>query len=146
MRVTPEKVSSWLLTLAAIAIALVLVKREFLPSAIASGAPRSAPPRYETAWPQMLSASIPMGPPGARVTVAEFVDLECPGCAHYQRTILSEVMRDFAGDVSLVFLHLPGRRHRFAMPGAIAAECADAQGRFPEFVNLVLASQDSLGR
>jgi protein-disulfide isomerase len=103
------------------------------------------PPEFVPDWHEMLSSGIEMRSGQGVVRIVEFVDLECPGCSFYHREVLSEVLQQFDGQVSVTFMHLPGKSHRFARPAAIAAECANEQGRFSRFVENVLSQQDSLG-
>jgi protein-disulfide isomerase len=47
--------------------------------------------------------------------------------------------------IAFTFIHYPLRMHRFAHRAAVAAECADGQGRFEQYINAVYEKQDSLG-
>jgi protein-disulfide isomerase len=58
---------------------------------------------------------------------------------------VEEVRKKFGADVAFTFVHFPIPGHRFAIPAARAAECAEAQGRFSEMRTLLFAKQDSLG-
>jgi protein-disulfide isomerase len=69
------------------------------------------------------------GPEDARVTVVEFADFECPYCRGAAQ-VLDGVLRDYAGDVRLVFKHLPLQSHAAAFPAARAAVCAAEQSLF----------------
>jgi protein-disulfide isomerase len=51
----------------------------------------------------------------------------------------------FGDSLALVFVHNPLTIHKYAAQAAAAAECADAQGSFAEFVSAVYRRQDSLG-
>jgi protein-disulfide isomerase len=66
------------------------------------------------------------------VTIVEFSDFECPYCRAVQQT-LKQVLETYAGDVRLVFKHLPLEGHRNSLPAARAAYCAGEQDRFWEF-------------
>jgi protein-disulfide isomerase len=86
-----------------------------------------------------------MGNPDAPVTVVEYMDIECPFCERYAKTVLPQLVRDFVrnGQVHYVIKHfpLPERVHPNAMPGAVAAECAAQQGKFWEFKSLAMANR-----
>jgi protein-disulfide isomerase len=79
------------------------------------------------------------GPADAWVTVVEFSDFQCPFCVRVQPT-LAEVLPGYGPDVRHVFKHFPLSQHARAIPTAVAAECARAQGRFWEFHDLVFAA------
>jgi formate-nitrite transporter family protein len=70
------------------------------------------------------------GPAGARVTLVEYGDFECPSCGDaYQ--VLHQVKRAFGPNLRFVFRHFPLRAsHPHALAAAKAVEAADAQGKF----------------
>jgi protein-disulfide isomerase len=68
-----------------------------------------------------------MGPAAAPVTVVEFSDFQCPYCGRAVPAV-KEVEAAFPKDVRLVWKHLPLSFHQHAMPAALAAEAARAQG------------------
>lgn len=69
------------------------------------------------------------GDPGARVTIVEFSDYECPHCRAAQ-PVLKRIFERWPGRVRLVFRNFPLERHSRALPAARAAVCADRQDRF----------------
>jgi protein-disulfide isomerase len=66
------------------------------------------------------------------VTLVEFSDLQCPYCAQLAPT-LDKVVRDFPGDVRIVYKHFPLSFHSQARAAAAAAIAAGNQGKFFEF-------------
>ncbi|MGH7468760.1 MAG: DsbA family protein [Pseudomonas sp.] len=78
------------------------------------------------------------------MTLAYFADLECPYCRRFQQQIDSAFSKQQLR-VRTLYVHFPLRNHKFAMPAAIASECAAEQGRFGAFVKSVYYKQDSLG-
>lgn len=86
------------------------------------------------------------GEKDGEVRLVKFTDLECPFCAAFHEGPLREVLDVHNEPISVTFVHLPlTGLHRFALPAAHAAECAHEQGRFREFLDVIYASQDSLG-
>jgi protein-disulfide isomerase len=84
---------------------------------------------YSPAAPEYRTA----GPAGAKVTIVEFSDFECPAC-RVAEAPMRAILKLYEGKVRLVFKHFPlERMHRFARPAAIASECAGKQGKFWEF-------------
>ncbi|MBI2385805.1 MAG: thioredoxin domain-containing protein [Elusimicrobia bacterium] len=74
-----------------------------------------------------------LGPAGAKVTIVEFSDFECPAC-RVAEPPMRGLLKLYDGKVRLVFKHFPlERMHKFARPAAIASECAGRQGKFWEF-------------
>jgi predicted DsbA family dithiol-disulfide isomerase len=83
------------------------------------------------------------GAPMAQVTIAEFSDFECPYCGR-AHPIVQEVLREFEGQVRLVFFNYPLPGHPHAMPAARAAVAAGNQGKFWEMHDLLFEHQQAL--
>lgn len=148
MASTTEKTLSAILTLAAVVMAFAVVRREFIASRITDQSAVSnvlSVPEFNDEWRGLLAHGIEIGDSTAEVKIVEFVDLECPGCKVFHETILRPVKEQFGSSVSHVFIHLPLTMHRFADAAAVAAECAEQQRRFAEFVDIVFEKQDSIG-
>jgi protein-disulfide isomerase len=84
------------------------------------------------------------GPTGAKITIFEFSDFQCPFCRKGADTA-EQVLKEYPNDVKLVFKNLPLPFHKEAKPAAIAAAAANNQGKFWEFHNELFANQNSLG-
>jgi protein-disulfide isomerase len=79
-----------------------------------------------------LGDSPARGPADALVTVVESSDFQCPFCKRGAAT-MKEVEQLYAGKVRVVFKHNPLPFHPNALPAAIAAEEARAQGGDAKF-------------
>jgi protein-disulfide isomerase len=79
----------------------------------------------------------------ARVTIVEFSDFQCPHCGH-AHPILRQLLREFEGDVRLVFRNYPLPGHPRATPAARAAIAAGNQDKFWEMADLLFEHQDTL--
>ncbi len=80
-------------------------------------------------------------PDNAEITIFEYSDFECPGCAG-----MYPVLQEFLDDnpnVRLVYRHFPLDMHRHAAITAEAAEAAGAQGKFWEMHNLLFDGRDA---
>jgi protein-disulfide isomerase len=64
------------------------------------------------------------GPKNAPVTIVEFADLECPTCAHAHEEMQKTILPKYQGKVRVIFKEFPLQFHQFAMPAAIADQCA----------------------
>jgi protein-disulfide isomerase len=84
------------------------------------------------------------GPDGAKVTIVEFSDFECPFCSKAEDSV-SQVMEQYAGKVKLVFRHFPLSFHPNAAKAAEASLCAEDQGKFWEMHKVLFANQQKLG-
>jgi Na+:H+ antiporter, NhaA family len=86
------------------------------------------------------------GPAGARVTLVEYGDYECPSCAETFGTI-QEVRRAFGPNLRFVFRHFPLRSsHPHAQAAAQAAEAAAEQGKFWPMHERLFRHQTQLGK
>lgn len=79
------------------------------------------------------------GDPNAPLTIVEFSDFQCPFCNRfYQETLpLLEEHYINTGKVNLVYRDMPLGIHANAVPAHIAAECANAQGSFWEYHDIL---------
>ena len=109
-----------------------------LAAGAASAAAQEAPPF--TADPAMTR-----GPAAAPVTIFEWSDYECPFCQRAQE-VLHRLQGEFPDTVRLVFKDFPLRSHPNALPAAVAARCAGAQGRYWEYHDLLFVAQPDLAR
>lgn len=105
---------------------------------------RQSPPSEMPDWRRILPVSVGSSARDARVTIIEFVDLECPVCRSFHAR-LADVRRQQASELHVAYVHYPLTSHRFARAAAEAAECARAQNRLEEFISSVFAKQDSIG-
>jgi Thioredoxin len=143
-RIRSESAVSWLLTAAALTMAAVMVRREFWPSTREFPQPRHSP-KFLSEWQALLRAGHTSGDSLASAKLIEFVDLECPACRSFNRTVLRQVQAEFGSRLSITYIHFPLSIHRFANIAAQGAECAGEQGRFVPFLDLTYEHQDSLG-
>ncbi len=82
------------------------------------------------------------GPEDAIVTLIEYGDFQCPGCATYM-PIVNQLSEEFKDDLRVVYRHFPLRSiHRHAQISAQASEAAADQGKFWEFSTLLYEKQN----
>ena len=67
------------------------------------------------------------GPAGAKVTIVEYSDFQCPFCARGYSTMENQVLKEYGDKVRFVYKHYPLPFHPWAEAGAVAAECAKQQ-------------------
>ena len=92
-------------------------------------------------------SSPPDARPGGKapVVIVAFSDFQCPYCRQLDGA-LTQVAKE-SPNVSVVFRHHPlSAIHPFAMPAAVAAECARVQGRFDEYRAALFANQALVGK
>lgn len=114
------------------------------PAAAAAAEPtRRRGPEPERVYEVETAGSPSKGPDGAKVTVVEFSDFQCPFCGRVTPT-LDQVQKTYGDDVRIVFKHLPLRIHPNAPKAAAASEAAKNQGKFWEMHDLIFANQREL--
>lgn len=85
-----------------------------------------------------------LGSADAPVTIIEFSDFECPFCQRFHAETLPSLVEEYInpGTVRLVFRDFPLTNiHDKAVTAAIAAECADDQGKFWPMHDLIFENQ-----
>ncbi len=102
---------------------------------------------------QLFKVSIdddPMkGDPDAEVTVIEFSDFQCPFCSRFYTQTLSQLEENYidTGKINFVYRDLPlDNLHPNARPAHIAAECADEQGKFWDYHDILFEKQSQWQR
>ena len=84
------------------------------------------------------------GNPNAEITIIEFSDFQCPFCAKFHSQTLPLLMKNYieTGKVKFVYRDFPITGiHPNAIPTALASECADEQGKFWEYHDMIFQNQ-----
>jgi len=85
------------------------------------------------------------GPQDASVTIVEFSDFQCPYCARFFLQTYPQVRREYEGKVKFIFRDFPLTSiHQYAEKAAEAAGCANDQGKFWEYHDLLWTKQQAL--
>ena len=79
---------------------------------------------------------------GAKVTIVEFGDYQCPACgaAH---PVVKQILNDYQGQITFVFRNFPLPMHNNAKISAEAAEAAATQGKFWEMHGKLYETQNT---
>lgn len=88
----------------------------------------------DTDWSKGASAE------DAEITILEYSDFECPGCAA-MAPVLSQFLEE-NDNIRLIYRHFPLSFHEKAMLTAEATEAAGAQGKFWDMHDLLFARAD----
>jgi protein-disulfide isomerase len=84
-----------------------------------------------------------LGNANAAVTIVAFTDYQCPSCAA-MHPVLERVVKESGDKVRLVTRDFPLTMHADAFKAAEAAEAAREQGKYWEYVNVLLQNQSAL--
>jgi len=85
-----------------------------------------------------------IGPKDALVTIIEFNDFQCPFCKRFRDETLDQILGTYEGKVKYVLRDFPLSFHQHAQKAAEASECADDQGKFWDYHDLLFANQNAL--
>jgi protein-disulfide isomerase len=88
-----------------------------------------------------------LGDQNAKVTLVQFSDFQCPFCRRFFEETLPQIKKEYidTGKVKLTFRHYPLDFHPAAYPSALAAECANEQGKFWELHDKIFEEQAKQG-
>lgn len=135
-----ERFVSVVLVVCAIAIAGSIVYRQLVPVQVpAQGLTIS----YLEDWQSLLPAGRQVFSPRSQVQMIEFVDLECPACGLFEKTV-QKLSESYGPKLGLTLVHYPLPMHKSALNAARAAECGVPEGKFAALAHAILSDNDSL--
>jgi protein-disulfide isomerase len=86
-----------------------------------------------------------IGPADAPVTIIEFSDFQCPYCARFNADTLPQILSDYGDRVRFVYRDFPlTSLHVNALKAAEASECANEQGAYWKYHDLLFQNQSAL--
>jgi len=122
-------------------------------SEIKTIAPQPVQQPAQPSAPQIIKVSLDDDPfkgnENAPVTIIEFSDFQCPFCLRFYEQTLPSIMENYVdtGKVKFVYRDLPlDSLHPNARPAHIASECADEQGKFWGYHDMLFDNQSEWGR
>jgi len=88
------------------------------------------------------------GPEGAKITIVEFTDFQCPYCKRAHEAIEENLFKTYGDRVRLVFKHFPLGMHPWAQPAGVAAACVHKikPSAFWKFADAVFREQDTINQ
>ncbi|MBR9699108.1 DsbA family protein [Candidatus Woesearchaeota archaeon] len=97
-------------------------------------------------YPDTITPKPIQGNPAAAVRLVEYADYQCPACGAAHPSV-KRIVEEFKENVSYEFKHFPiSSIHPYAQLAAEAAECANDQGKFVEYGDMLFSNQNRLGR
>ncbi|HEX8502778.1 MAG TPA: thioredoxin domain-containing protein [Pyrinomonadaceae bacterium] len=105
-----------------------------------SNSSNAAAPRQTTAPQPGAPNPWAKGGGGAKVTLEEFSDFQCPACGSLEPG-LRRVSKDYGDRVRLIFRNFPLAMHKYAFQASRAAEAAGQQGKFWEMHDMLYDNQ-----
>jgi protein-disulfide isomerase len=113
------------------------------PGGMAPGQQPGAAPQPTKVAAVNIDGAPTKGKADAPVTMVEFADFQCPFCGRFVTDSLQQIMKKYVdtGQVKFVYEQYPLPFHPNAQPAAMAAECANAQGKFWPMHDKLYATQ-----
>ncbi|MFM2161387.1 MAG: hypothetical protein RLZZ383_899 [Pseudomonadota bacterium] len=116
--------------------------RAFLDGLKAAAKVETFLPAFKIDVPARSGAPV-KGPANAKIKIVEFSDFQCPYCTKAADTV-KQIVETYPNDVSVEYRHFPLSFHDKAQRAAEASECANEQGKFWEYHDLLFANQSAL--
>lgn len=151
-----DRKQSWLTVPVAIVLAGVLISVSIiftsgsgsLSAAVGDSGEGVLPERVVGPTELVTEGDPVLGDPNAPVTIVEFSDFQCPYCRLFWSQTYEQLKTEYidTGLVRLVYRDYPLSFHPAAYQSAVAGQCAQEQGRFWEFHDVVYAEQEKQGQ
>ena len=100
-------------------------------------------PLEEKVNPFKIDQSPLLGKADAKIQIVEFSDFQCPFCSRVTQP-LKDLKAKYGDDLVIVFKHFPLSFHKEALPAALASMCANEQGKFWAYHDLLFANMKAL--
>lgn len=84
-----------------------------------------------------------LGNPTAQITLVEFGDFKCGACQKVE-SVLKEILKTYPNQIRLIWKGIPGRNE--SESALLASYCAQEQGQFWKYHDLLFSNQDRLGQ
>ena len=99
----------------------------------------------ENQLPTLATADDPsFGPADAKIVIVEFSDFECPACGEVY-PVVAELLKNYGDQIRFVFRDFPlTDLHPNAVKAAVAAQCANDQGKFWPMYDKLFTNQENL--
>jgi protein-disulfide isomerase len=105
--------------------------KQYFSGLVSAGGQPLAPKHVEN-WRALVGEhNATQGSEDAAVVIIEYSDFQCPFCKQYSDETRRNIIAKYGDSVRMVFKHYPLEQiHPQAMTAAIAAQCAQRQGKF----------------
>ena len=138
-----ESISLAVIAICCLVVASLAAYRQMKP---ASAIEASTSPERINDWQQYTVGGQRIGAVNGSIKIVEFIDFQCPFCRRLEET-LNQIRTQYPSDVEIIYHHYPLESiHPHARAAAIASECAATKGKFHEYVDVLFAAPDSIGR
>ena len=115
----------------------------FLTSVLVSAPASAQPSAQDSAIVKAADKGRVAGNAAATVWLVEVSDFQCPWCKKFHDETFGALKKEYvdSGKIRLAYLNFPLGMHPNAMPAALSAMCASAQGKFWEMHDRLFDTQ-----
>ncbi len=86
-----------------------------------------------------------IGPADAEIVIIEFSDFQCPYCKKWHDEVFEQLLDEYPKQIRFVYRDFPLGGHPEAIPAAVAANCANEQGKYWEYHTALFSYEYELG-
>ncbi len=131
--------------IAVVGLGLVGYKIAAHPASVAVTAPAKGADANDPAELAQTAKGVTMGDPNAPVTIVVFEDYMCPHCAEFSTRVRPEIEKTLIdpGKAKLVYHDFPLQPGAGSVLAARAARCANDQGKFWDYQEVLFSTQSS---
>ncbi|HEX2618904.1 MAG TPA: thioredoxin domain-containing protein [Phototrophicaceae bacterium] len=97
----------------------------------------------QTSTAKLIDDDPAFGPETAPITIVEFSDFNCAFCTKFATETLPRLRETYGDDVRYVYRDMPIIGGNISVGTAIAAECANDQGKFWDYHNLLFSNSQA---
>lgn len=87
-----------------------------------------------------------IGDINAPLTLIEFGDFQCPFTRQFNSEVLPSLLEEYEGKIKIVYRDMITNKHINSDISAEAAQCADEQGKFKEYHDIVFSRQGAASK
>ena len=87
-----------------------------------------------------------IGDANAQLTIIEFGDFQCPFTKEFNDGILPKLLEEYKGKIKIVYRDIVTNKHVNSDISAEAAQCANEQGKFEEYHNILFQRQGTAAK
>ncbi len=96
-------------------------------------------------YPQLLTPKPPLGNPNATILIEEYSDFQCPFCKRAEE-VIKPILQEYGKKIRFEYKHYPiVSKHPYGLKAAEASECANDQGEFWRYHDILFKYQEGDG-
>ncbi len=96
-------------------------------------------------YPEIFTPKPALGNPNASILIEEYSDFQCPFCKKAEE-VIQPILEQYGKEIRFEYHHYPIlTKHPYALKAAEASECANDQGEFWRYHDILFKNQEGDG-